>query len=61
MQKKDVIEFFDMCAPEWDADMIRNDEIINMYIPLLPNTIGTTTALLNLHRVPRQVIIDDDI
>lgn len=29
MQKKDVIEFFDMCAPEWDADMIRNDEIIN--------------------------------
>ena len=29
MQKKDIIEFFDMCAPEWDADMIRNDEIIN--------------------------------
>jgi len=29
MQKKDIIEFFDMCAPEWDADMIRSDEIIN--------------------------------
>lgn len=29
MEKKDIIEFFDMCAPEWDADMIRNDEIIN--------------------------------
>ena len=29
MLKKDVIEFFDMCAPKWDADMIRNDEIIN--------------------------------
>lgn len=32
MQKKDIIEFFDMCAPEWDADMIRNDEIINMIL-----------------------------
>lgn len=32
MQKKDVIEFFDMCAPEWDADMIRNDEIINQIL-----------------------------
>lgn len=29
MQKSDVIEFFDRCAPSWDADMIRNDEIIN--------------------------------
>ena len=28
MQKKDIVEFFDMCAPEWDADMIRNDDII---------------------------------
>lgn len=35
MQKKDVIEFFDMCALEWDADMIRNDEIINT---ILDNT-----------------------
>lgn len=29
MDKKDVIEFFDRLAPCWDADMIRNDEIIN--------------------------------
>ena len=29
MQKKDIIEFFDMCAPEWDADMIRYDDIVN--------------------------------
>lgn len=29
MEKKDIIEFFDKCAPNWDADMIRNDEIIN--------------------------------
>ena len=28
MEKKDIIEFFDRCAPSWDADMIKNDEII---------------------------------
>ena len=28
MRKEDVIEFFDRCAPGWDADMIKNDEII---------------------------------
>ena len=28
MDKKDVIEFFDRCAPSWDADMIKSDEII---------------------------------
>jgi len=28
MDKKDVIEFFDRCAPSWDADMIKNDVII---------------------------------
>ena len=28
MQKKDVIIFFDACAPDWDAEMIRSDEII---------------------------------
>lgn len=32
MEKKDIIEFFDMCAPEWDADMIRNDDIINIIL-----------------------------
>lgn len=29
MEKKDIIEFFDKCAPNWDTDMIRNDEVIN--------------------------------
>lgn len=29
MDKKDIIEFFDECAPKWDAHMIRNDEVIN--------------------------------
>ena len=28
MDKKDVIEFFDRCAPTWDAGMIKSDEII---------------------------------
>ena len=29
MKKEDVIEFFDRCAPTWDAEMIKNDEIID--------------------------------
>ena len=28
MGKKDIIEFFDRCAPWWDADMIRNEPVI---------------------------------
>jgi len=28
MQKQDIIKFFDKCAPEWDADMIRNEDVI---------------------------------
>lgn len=28
MEKKDVIEFFDRCAANWDADMIKSDAII---------------------------------
>lgn len=28
MRKQDVIEFFDRMAPQWDADMIRHDDII---------------------------------
>lgn len=28
MDKRDIIEFFDRYAPQWDADMIRSDEII---------------------------------
>ena len=29
MDKKDVIEFFDRHAPDWDAEMIRNDAVIS--------------------------------
>ena len=28
MNKRDVIEFFDRCAPSWDAEMIKSDKII---------------------------------
>ena len=29
MNKKDIVEFFDRLAPQWDADMIRHDHIID--------------------------------
>lgn len=29
IQKAEVIEFFDKCAPEWDAGMVRNEAVIN--------------------------------
>ena len=28
MEKKDIIHFFDQCAPWWDEDMIRNEDLI---------------------------------
>ena len=28
MDKKDIIDFFDRCAPSWDAEMIKSDRII---------------------------------
>lgn len=28
MEKQDIIDFFDRCAPTWDADMIKSDRII---------------------------------
>ncbi len=28
MNKQDIISFFDSCAPTWDAEMIKSDEII---------------------------------
>ena len=34
MEKKDVIEFFDRCAPWWDSDMIRNEDIIRTILTL---------------------------
>ena len=28
IDQKDVISFFDRCAPGWDAEMIRNEPVI---------------------------------
>ena len=28
IDQKDVISFFDRCAPDWDAEMIRNEPVI---------------------------------
>lgn len=32
MEKKDIITFFDKCAPWWDDDMIRNEDLIAMIL-----------------------------
>ena len=32
MRKKDVIEFFDSRASQWDAELIRYDDIINIIV-----------------------------
>ena len=29
MRKEDVVAFFDRCAPNWDAELIKSDVIIN--------------------------------
>ncbi len=29
IKKKDVIEFFDRCAEDWDADLVRHEDVIN--------------------------------
>ena len=39
MNKEDVIKFFDRYAPQWDADMIRDDAIIGKILDL-----GNVTA-----------------
>ena len=32
MEKKDIITFFDNCAPWWDDDMVRNEDLITMIL-----------------------------
>lgn len=40
MQKSDVIAFFDRCAPTWDAEMIKSDEIIGKILDNAEVTAG---------------------
>ena len=32
IDKNDVIRFFDRCAPSWDAEMIRNEDVIRLIL-----------------------------
>ena len=34
MNKKDIISFFDSCAPTWDAEMMKDDRIINTILDI---------------------------
>ena len=46
MDKQSVIEFFDRCAPSWDAEMIKSDAIINR---ILDNAeVGEGMAVLDV-------------
>lgn len=46
MEKKDVIEFFDRCAPSWDAEMIKSDAKIGK---ILDNAeVGTDMDILDV-------------
>ena len=46
MNKQDVIEFFDRCAPGWDAEMIKSDAVIGS---ILDNAeIGAGMAVLDV-------------
>ena len=40
MNKRDIIEFFDRCAPNWDADMIKSDAIIGKILDNAEVTAG---------------------
>lgn len=40
MNKQDIISFFDRLAPQWDADMIRHDDVIDLILELGNITAG---------------------
>ena len=40
IDKNDVIRFFDRCAPFWDADMVRNEDVIRTILDLGGVTAG---------------------
>ena len=37
MNKQDIISFFDRLAPQWDADMIRHEDVITKILEMLSN------------------------
>jgi len=42
MNKQDIIHFFDHLAPQWDAEMIRHDEIIDIILDNAGVTAGVS-------------------
>ena len=40
IDKNDVIRFFDRCAPFWDAEMIRNEDVIRTILDNGGVTVG---------------------
>lgn len=46
MNKQDIINFFDTCAPTWDAEMIKDDGIIEDILNCA--NIGTDTCVLDV-------------
>lgn len=43
MDKRDVIEFFDRCAPTWDKELLRNEAVISTIL-----TLGGVTESIDL-------------
>ena len=46
MNKQDVIEFFDRMASSWDADMIKNDAVIDKILDNAEIAAGTLLMVL---------------
>jgi len=42
VKKEDIVEFFDRCAPSWDAEMIKSDEIIGIILDAAGVEVGKT-------------------
>ncbi len=62
MSKQEIIEFFDAYAPQWDADMLRDEEVIKTILDNAGITAGTSvldvacgTGVLVPDYVERQV------
>ena len=52
MSKQDIIEFFDGFAPQWDADMVRDEMVITT---ILDNA-GITSGVSVLDVAPIKVV-----
>ena len=58
---KDDGEFFFQHLAHAVLNGIAYDKVVDMDIPRLADTVGTSATLLDLHRIPRKIVVDDDI